>query len=72
MDAALRHAWRHQPSRVFLHTCTLDHPRALAFYLRNGFTAYKRAIEVAPDPRLTGDAPAHAAPHVPVIGGPSA
>ena len=68
MSQALEFAWRHSPERVMLHTCTLDHPNALAFYLRSGFTAYKRAIEVAPDPRLTGALSRTAAPQVPVIG----
>ena len=53
--------------RVWVHTCTLDHPRALSFYLQAGFVAYERAVEVADDPRLTGEAPRTAAPHVPVI-----
>jgi GNAT superfamily N-acetyltransferase len=63
----LREAWRHAPARVTLHTCTLDHPRALPFYLSMGFTPTHRAIEVADDPRLTGLLPRAAAPHVPLI-----
>ena len=31
-DAA-RRAWQSGPTRVWLHTCTLDHPQALANYL---------------------------------------
>ncbi len=34
-------AWQMHPSRVWLHTCTLDHPRALPNYLRRGFKVYK-------------------------------
>ena len=67
MDQALAAAWSNAPQRVWVHTCTLDHPRALAFYLNAGFVPYKRAIEVADDPRLTGEVPPSAAPHVPVI-----
>ena len=67
MNLALEQAWSHQPRRVWLHTCTLDHPRALAFYLRSGFAAYKRAIELAPDPRLRGVLPRDAAPDVPLL-----
>jgi len=48
-----------------LHTCSLDHPRAVAFYLGAGLRPYKRAIEVADDPRR--DLPPDAAPQVPVI-----
>jgi hypothetical protein len=41
----------------------------LSFFLRSGFTAYKRSIEVADDPRLKGFLPRDAAPRVPVIEG---
>lgn len=68
MASALRLAFAHGPRRVWLHTCTLDHPRAIAFYRHAGFTAYRRAIEVVDDPRLTGALPKGAAPHVPLIG----
>lgn len=30
-------AWSLRPTRVWLHTCTLDHPAALANYLARGF-----------------------------------
>ena len=60
-------AWERHPQRVWLHTCTSDHPGALAFYTKAGFAPYKRAIEVADDPRLTGDLPRTAAPHVPIL-----
>ena len=38
-----------------------------AHYLRSGFTAIHRQIEVAPDPRLQGLLAPTAAPHVPII-----
>ena len=60
-------AWEHKPQRVWLHTCTSDHPGALAFYQKAGFVPYKRAIEIADDPRLSGDIPRSAAPHVPIV-----
>lgn len=60
-------AWEHRPQRVWLHTCTADHPAALAFYRKFGFVPYKRAIEVTDDPRVTGEIPRSAAPHVPII-----
>jgi ribosomal protein S18 acetylase RimI-like enzyme len=53
--------------RVWLHTCTNDHPAAIAFYRRCGFTPYKFAIEVMEDPRLSGAYPETAAPHIPLI-----
>jgi len=60
--------WKRRPQRIWLHTCTADHPSALRFYQKFGFVPYKRAIEVADDPRLTGEMPRTAAPHVPIIG----
>jgi GNAT superfamily N-acetyltransferase len=68
MNRAIRRAFSRPVARFCLHTCSLDHPAALPFYLRSGFTPYKRAIEVADDPRLTGRVPLEAAPHIPVIG----
>lgn len=67
MARALELAWRDRPRRFWVHTCTLDHPAALGFYLRSGFRAYKRAIEIEDDPRLTGLLPRHAAPWLPLV-----
>jgi GNAT superfamily N-acetyltransferase len=67
MSALLEKAWSGATKRVWLHTCTLDGPTALAFYQRCGFRPYKRAIEVADDPRLRGVLPEDAAPQVPII-----
>ena len=38
LTEAVRQAWRTNPTRVWLHTCTLDHPAALPNYLQRGFT----------------------------------
>jgi len=59
--------WRHHPQRIWLHTCSHDHPRAVQFYRKAGFVPYKRGIEIADDPRLTGDVPRDAAPEVPIL-----
>ena len=67
MNEAIARAFARPIRRFFVHTCTLDAPGALAFYLRSGFTPYKRAIEVADDPRLLGFLPRESAPHVPVL-----
>jgi GNAT superfamily N-acetyltransferase len=69
MNQALAKAWRPGVNRVWLHTCTGDHPAALPFYIRAGFTPFKRAIEIAPDPRLDGTLPRAAGQHVPLIEG---
>ena len=68
MTQAIQAAWRHAPRRFWVHTCSLDHPKALPFYVRAGFTPYKRAVEVADDPRLIGLAPHDSAPWLPIIG----
>ena len=67
MTTVLRRAFRAGVGRVWLHTCTFDHPDAVRFYRRAGFTAFKHGIEVMDDPRLTGHLPESAAPHVPVV-----
>jgi GNAT superfamily N-acetyltransferase len=64
---ALPIEWEYKPRRIWVHTCTSDHPSALAFYQKCGFVPYKRAIEIADDPRLTGEVPRGAAPHVPIL-----
>lgn len=69
MAGALARAWRKGVTRVHVHTCTLDHPGALGFYVRSGFTPRGRAVESFPDPRLEGLLPRDMAPHVPIIGG---
>jgi prephenate dehydrogenase len=53
LDAALQAAWRPDTSRVWLHTCTLDHPRALSNYVSAGFRvvreeAYTARLESLP------------------------
>lgn len=67
MDQAVRRAFATPIRRFHVHTCSLDHPEALSFYRRSGFTPYKRAIEVADDPRLKGFMPREAAPQIPVL-----
>jgi GNAT superfamily N-acetyltransferase len=39
---AIDRAWSYDPKRLWLHTCTLDHPAALPNYLKAGFVEYKR------------------------------
>ena len=69
MAQALDIVWsRPETKRLWVHTCTGDSPQALLFYQACGFKPYKRAIEVAEDPRLLGLLGQERAPHVPVIG----
>jgi GNAT superfamily N-acetyltransferase len=47
ISCAVRDAWALGPMRVWLHTCTLDHPNALPNYVARGFVPYKtEAYEV--------------------------
>lgn len=67
MNRTLEAAFRGGPRRVWLHTCTFDHPAAVPFYLRSGFRPFKFAVEVTDDPRLSGQLPETAAPHIALI-----
>jgi GNAT superfamily N-acetyltransferase len=67
MNRALELIWSRPVTRVWLHTCSLDHPAALAFYRRAGFRPFRRQIEIDDDPRLDGTVPRGAARHVPII-----
>jgi GNAT superfamily N-acetyltransferase len=51
---AVDRAWSSRPARVWLHTCTLDHPRALSVYQRGGFSIYRRETIWWDDPRADG------------------
>ena len=65
LTLAVRTAWSLAPERVWLHTCTLDHPAALRTYQRVGFEPYaQKRIEID-DPRLTGEIPMHFEPNLP-------
>lgn len=69
MNRAIERAWGRAPriGRFWVHTCSNDHPDALAFYIRSGFIPYARGVECSPDPRLEGVLPREAAPQIPVI-----
>jgi GNAT superfamily N-acetyltransferase len=67
MAQALARAWAPGVTRVWLHTCTLDHPHALGFYRREGFVPIAQTIETFADPRLAGLLPIDAAPQVPLL-----
>ena len=67
MNRSLALAFRGGTRRVWLHTCSFDHPAAVPFYRRSGFVPFKFAIEVSDDPRLKGQLPEAAAPHVALI-----
>ena len=41
LTEAVERAWALGAARVWLHTCTLDHPAALPNYVQRGFTPYR-------------------------------
>jgi GNAT superfamily N-acetyltransferase len=45
LDWAVTHAFEAAPARLWLHTCDLDHPRALAVYEAAGFRPYRTRRE---------------------------
>jgi len=67
MAEAMARAWGKGLTRVWVHTCTLDHPSALNFYRAQGFVAVRRTIETFPDPRALGLLPVEAGRHVPYL-----
>ncbi|AJQ97166.1 GNAT family N-acetyltransferase [Gynuella sunshinyii] len=45
LSRAIEHAWNWSDTRrVWVHTCTLDHPHALNNYLARGFSIYKETV----------------------------
>lgn len=67
MSDAIDRAWAKDIIRFDVYTCSLDSPKALDFYRRSGFVEYDRAVEVGPDPRLTGILPREAAPNIAIL-----
>lgn len=67
MNQAISQAWAADINRFHVHTCTIDSPQAINFYVRSGFTPYKREVEIDDDPRLIGVLPKSAAAWVPII-----
>lgn len=67
MNEAVTRAWNAGISRFHVHTCTIDSPQALEFYVRSGFTPYKREVEIDDDPRVIGLLPKEAAGRIPLL-----
>jgi GNAT superfamily N-acetyltransferase len=44
LSRAVEEAWKLRPSRVWLHTCTLDHPAALPNYIKRGFRPFRTEV----------------------------
>jgi ribosomal protein S18 acetylase RimI-like enzyme len=57
LRAAVEAGWQGATRRLWVHTSTYDHPRALGLYHRAGFQVYRREPVTFDDPRLTGALP---------------
>ena len=51
LTEAVTRAWERDAARVWVHTCTLDHPHALANYQARGFRVYRQETngEILPE-----------------------
>ncbi len=57
LGGAVATAWTGPTTRVWLHTCGFDHPRALSYYQRAGFAPYKQETKIFDDPRRAAQPP---------------
>lgn len=53
LTVAIKRAWQLRVSRVWVHTCSLDHPRALKNYQAQGFQIFKKEISYMDLPKKT-------------------
>ncbi len=54
LASAIDIAWTQEPTRLWVNTNTLDHPKALPLYQRMGFVPYAQERKVIDDPRRSG------------------
>ena len=57
LEQAVLSAWTGPTRRFWVHTCTFDHPKAIALYQRAGFEVYDRKEVRFADPRAAGILP---------------
>lgn len=57
LTAAIERAWDMGATRVWVHTCDLDHPSALANYTARGFEVYRVESKTERFPDAEGSAP---------------
>ncbi|HVC54402.1 MAG TPA: GNAT family N-acetyltransferase [Stellaceae bacterium] len=57
LQAAIERAWERPLDRLWVHTRTFDHPKALGHYQRAGFVVYARRKLRFEDPRTAGILP---------------
>lgn len=52
LRTAIETAWAYKPDRLWVNTCTLDHPDALGVYKKSGFEPYDVVKKQIDDPRI--------------------
>ena len=57
LRSAIDRAWSRPIKRLWVHTRTFDHPKALGHYQRAGFVVYSRQELRFEDPRIRGILP---------------
>ncbi|HAA91671.1 MAG TPA: N-acetyltransferase [Rhodospirillaceae bacterium] len=57
LDAVVEIAWAREIDRLWLRTCTLDHPSALPVYQKAGFEVFAQEQHLIQDPRERGVIP---------------
>jgi len=55
LTKAIECAWEMGANRVWVHTCDLDHPQALANYLARGMKLYRTEKKIENVPNVAGD-----------------
>ena len=55
LNWAIDSAWSRNPERLWVNTCTLDHPAALTVYQKAGFTPYDQESIIINDPGVPTD-----------------
>jgi GNAT superfamily N-acetyltransferase len=53
LTGSVERAWAMGARRVWLHTCTLDHPHALAHYQARGFRIYRHETKLTDEPDVS-------------------
>ncbi len=46
LTIAIKQAWNKATNRIWVHTCTLDHPAALSNYIKRGFKPFRQETYV--------------------------
>ena len=51
LDWIVATAWSENPERIWVHTCNLDHPAAIAIYQKAGLSPFKQEMKIIDHPK---------------------